>query len=310
LNVNPAIGFAIVLLITGFIIGMGVQTLRANDRAQELVIRGFRTITRIDQVFLGVLNMETGLHGYVQTGSTLSLNNYYLGRSQYQAAIVELLSFAGDAVAQPTRWQEVQALAEQWETNWAEPGIQIRQAVTEGRVPEETLLDHIIAEREAQVMDLIRVRLSEGKQQANLTLMERLDQERATSREPYDVLIWGMCLAVALGLSSGLLLNWANLRKANRIELQRLLIEDREQERAQLARDLHDGPVQDLIVTSIALQELSPGLDPQTTGRLEKVKESLEAVVADLRAQLGERLGHQRGRPDHDDLGAELLEAP
>jgi signal transduction histidine kinase len=281
---NPLIGFAIVLLITGLIIGMGVQMFRARDRAQELVVHSFGTIIRIDQVSLGVLNMETGLHGYVLTGSTLFLNNYYLGRSQYQVAIVELMSYAEEAGAQQTGWQEIQALAERWETNWAEPGIQIRQAVTEGRVSREALLDHLIAEREAQEMDVIRVRLSEGKQQVNLTLMEGLDQDRAASREAYDVVIWGMWLSVALGLSSGLLLNWANLRKAKQIELQHLLIEDREQERAQLARDLHDGPVQDLIVTSIALQGLSEGLDPQYTGQLEKVKESLQAVVGDLRA--------------------------
>jgi methyl-accepting chemotaxis protein len=226
---NPLIGFAIVLLITGLIIGMGVQMFRARDRAQELVVHSFGTIIRIDQVSLGVLNMETGLHGYVLTGSTLFLNNYYLGRSQYQVAIVELMSYAEEAGAQQTGWQEIQALAERWETNWAEPGIQIRQAVTEGRVSREALLDHLIAEREAQEMDVIRVRLSEGKQQVNLTLMEGLDQDRAASREAYDVVIWGMWLSVALGLSSGLLLNWANLRKAKQIELQHLLIEDREQ---------------------------------------------------------------------------------
>jgi len=282
-KVNPLIGFAIVLLITGLIAVVGIQSFRAHDRAEQLLMDSLEANIRIDQLFFGVVSMETGLRGYVLTGSTLSLSSYTLGESQCETALMELLSFPGETPAQQTRWLEIRVLLEQWETNWVETGIRIRQEVTEGRVPQQALLNHLIAEREAQEMDAIQARISETKQQVNLLLRERLRQERATNRAAYGVVVWGMGLAVALGLSSGLLLNWANLRKAKQIELQQLLIEGRERERAQLARDLHDGPVQDLILTTFTLQEISQGLHPENTGRLEEVRRSLEAIVASLR---------------------------
>ena len=73
------------------------------------------------------------------------------------------------------------------------------------------------------------------------------------------------------------------------IEVQQRLLEQREQERLQIARDLHDGPVQELLATMYALHGLvSPETDPVLAGKVKEIRFSLQKQVAELRSFAGE----------------------
>jgi PAS domain S-box-containing protein len=77
--------------------------------------------------------------------------------------------------------------------------------------------------------------------------------------------------------------------EAELAELQRRLMEGRETERLQLARELHDGPLQDLYGISFLLkafsENLPPQVDPHTTDDLSKM---LTHVISTLRTICGE----------------------
>jgi len=73
-------------------------------------------------------------------------------------------------------------------------------------------------------------------------------------------------------------------RQAARTEIHRRLIEQREQERVQIARDLHDGPVQELAGAIMTLQALlMDNLDPATAEQLVALRNRLQAQIAELR---------------------------
>ncbi|HEX9028706.1 MAG TPA: PAS domain S-box protein, partial [Anaerolineales bacterium] len=68
------------------------------------------------------------------------------------------------------------------------------------------------------------------------------------------------------------------------IEVQHHLIEQREQERQQIARDLHDGPVQTVTGVTFALQNvIVENSDPQQKKELEAMRASLQEVLSELR---------------------------
>jgi len=74
-----------------------------------------------------------------------------------------------------------------------------------------------------------------------------------------------------------------------RIEVQRRLIEQREQERQRIARDLHDGPVQALLATGFALHGLRHGdCSEEVAQSLEAIQNSLQEQANELRAYAGE----------------------
>ncbi len=73
------------------------------------------------------------------------------------------------------------------------------------------------------------------------------------------------------------------------VEVQRRLLEQREQERMQIARDLHDGPVQELTGAYYALDGiLYSGEDEGLAQGLRGIRETLRNQVAELRNYAGE----------------------
>jgi PAS domain S-box-containing protein len=72
---------------------------------------------------------------------------------------------------------------------------------------------------------------------------------------------------------------------AAHIELQRRLIEQREQERLQIAQELHDGPIQELTGASYALQALTDSLlDATLIEKVQSIRQSITAQITELRA--------------------------
>lgn len=77
----------------------------------------------------------------------------------------------------------------------------------------------------------------------------------------------------------------AQIEQAAQVEVQRRLIQQREEERLDIARDIHDGPLQELTAISFGLAE-AMGID-EKEARLEKmrwVREMLHAQTHELRA--------------------------
>ena len=77
--------------------------------------------------------------------------------------------------------------------------------------------------------------------------------------------------------------------EAELAELQRRLMEGRETERLQLARELHDGPLQDLYGISFLLKAFSENLPPQVDPRgTDDLRKMLTNVISTLRNICGE----------------------
>lgn len=77
----------------------------------------------------------------------------------------------------------------------------------------------------------------------------------------------------------------------DRMEVQQRLLEQREQERLMIARDLHDGPVQDLLGIIYTLQDIRDGLagaPPRLIDDLIQIQQALSDQVVELRAFAGE----------------------
>jgi len=73
------------------------------------------------------------------------------------------------------------------------------------------------------------------------------------------------------------------------LEVQRRLMEHRERERQQIARDIHDGPIQTLVSTLFNLQISKDALhDPMLQVELEQISNSLKSAVRELREVVNE----------------------
>lgn len=77
--------------------------------------------------------------------------------------------------------------------------------------------------------------------------------------------------------------------RARERELQVRLMEQREQERVRIAHNLHDGPIQDLIGISFALEDiLTTGREQGAKEDLEEVRENVHRIIGVLRTACNE----------------------
>ncbi|MCL4559969.1 MAG: MEDS domain-containing protein [Chloroflexi bacterium] len=109
----------------------------------------------------------------------------------------------------------------------------------------------------------------------------------------YDVVAFsperGKFAALFIDITESKHLEEETSQQAARVEVQRLLIEQREQERLQIARDLHDGPLQQLIGVSFDLQmAIDATPDSQTYETLEEIRLSIQEHIDELRSFAGE----------------------
>jgi signal transduction histidine kinase len=74
------------------------------------------------------------------------------------------------------------------------------------------------------------------------------------------------------------------IESATRVQVQRWLMEHREKERMQLARDLHDKPLQDLLAAHLYLENLSSNFDIGSRESLRQVRRILEQAIEEVRS--------------------------
>jgi signal transduction histidine kinase len=97
------------------------------------------------------------------------------------------------------------------------------------------------------------------------------------------------------------------IENATRIELQRRLLEFREQERQQIARDLHDGPVQDIYALILYIESVmdlfkSPEAKAaarKLIGHLQHTGQNLRNMIKDMRPPSLVRFGLARALQDY-----------
>jgi signal transduction histidine kinase len=284
-QISPLIAFMLVLLITTSITLFGVKTLRDRDAADAWVTRTNTIINQIDHMYIGLVNMETGLRGYLLAGDNQFLDPYLAGKTQYDDAIRNLLVLTQGNSMLLTHLQKVQALQSQWEKEWALRGIQLRQDVNTGKTPNAAIIDYVSSQEGKQIMDQIRQEMMTIEGIENDLLAHRIAVEYSANQRAYWVMLSGILLSVILGLATGIFLRRSTARSHEFIEIQKLLLEEREKERMEVARDLHDGPVQDLLATTYTLQSLhGDELPPEAASGLDEIQSTIQKVISDLRA--------------------------
>jgi len=89
---------------------------------------------------------------------------------------------------------------------------------------------------------------------------------------------------VSFDITEKRLLEARNIEYAAHMEVQRRLSEQREKQRVQIARDLHDGPLQDLIGVTYAVKRLiSSNKDQPVAEELRGILDTVQKQVQDLR---------------------------
>lgn len=215
----------LVLAALGLLFAIDLFALAAQRevrQAAEELGRRTEALDRLQGLPAMASDMQSGMRGYLLTGSSSALNRYRRAADAFAPAAAAAVSPPGEDAIQQRRVTEAAAAAREWVENYASPLVVKRGGVTHGlrdmedmlagmrRNPGEGQIDHIVAQLE-EAVQAERVRVADARAE----LKRRLDEAARWMRGRAIALLVALAgLALALGRMLAKLVGQTRSREA------------------------------------------------------------------------------------------------
>ena len=134
-KIGPKIigGYVIAGLAMGILAFMLLNSLDGLSKKFDFLVHHDTPVLTNAQQLTGLMvDMETGLRGYMVTGQEGYLDPYKGGRTKFEEVMAEEQELTSDNPAAVAKLKEVHNLEREWLTGYAEPAIELREEVEQG----------------------------------------------------------------------------------------------------------------------------------------------------------------------------------
>ena len=97
-----------------------------------LVHHGTPVLINAQQLTGEMVNMETGLRGYLVTGDVGFLDPYFFGIDAFNKTMVEEQELTNDNQAAVAKLKEIHEMEQEWLSGYAEPAFELREKIEAG----------------------------------------------------------------------------------------------------------------------------------------------------------------------------------
>ena len=192
--------FAAILAFAGVLIGVALvntskllETVRWNTHTHEV-------LTESEQLLLSMVNIETGLRGFVASGDDKFLEPLKQGEKDFKAHFEQARSLTSDNPAQQGRLDKMAEHHKQFMAV-ATALMALRSDATAGKVPVEELLKEFGAAKDKAAMDAFRAGIAEFSKAESDLLVTRSQALDSTASMTTSTLAFGglgLCLVAGL----------------------------------------------------------------------------------------------------------------
>jgi CHASE3 domain sensor protein len=199
LRVQLVVGYFLILLILSV---QSVNTYFNINSSKETKVWTKHTLNVIavgHQLEKQLLNMETGLRGYLITGKLNFLVPFEQGKMKFMSIYEIALELVSDNIEQVRLLEKIREVQIQWITLAAEPAIIERDKIIRGQATMQDLSDFITRETGKQFMDELRVKLIRFINNEEKLLKKRELRELANDLTLQNQIIWGSLLEIIIG---------------------------------------------------------------------------------------------------------------
>ncbi|QNH03558.1 methyl-accepting chemotaxis protein [Pseudomonas sp. B11D7D] len=193
-------GFGVVLLV---IVGLVLSTWRGFDQVDSTVKKNIHTYTVINEsasLLTSLVNIETGMRGFVITGREQFLVPLTEGEGSFQRHLAQLRQLTADNPAQQRRLEQLQGLHDQWLREDINDSVELRRQVSSGTKSLDALVELIAAGRDKVKMDTMRQLLDAVQQDERVLLEQRTDAMNGAKSMSLSILLLGGLLATVLSI--------------------------------------------------------------------------------------------------------------
>lgn len=186
-----------VFTVAALIVFMEVRSLVNN---KNWTIHTYEVIEVTDNLLLSLVNMETGLRGYMLTGEDHFLEPYNEGGATYQKSIASIKKLTSDNSTQQQLIANLDRTRAEWTDRFVRPHIELRESVNRGLTPPTAIAEAERKERGKQYMDGMREILTQIRKNETTLLTTRFDAMNTSEVRVQLFLLIGIAAAVTVGI--------------------------------------------------------------------------------------------------------------
>ncbi len=198
--------FGLVLLAVYVQSAFTYRTTQHSSDTRKSVQTSFQVITLAGQTLSNLVDMETGYRGYLITGDRAFLEPYLQGQQAYPLQLSELERLTTNDPAQQKRWRDLAQRAATWQTEVTEPGLVLRQDVTDGRQPASAISALVATGQGKQQFDAIRAVVADAVNLETTLLTTRIGADRSAENLLLKIIAWGTLGVIVGGFLIALLM--------------------------------------------------------------------------------------------------------
>jgi len=201
------LGFALMVAIIGILIGISFQAFKNGEEASQWNIHTYQLLQRLDAAQRDLINMETGMRGFLITGNEDFLQPLKLGGRQFQEDTQAIAQMAADNPQQQQRLTELKNLQDHWYRDDLQPSLQLRRQQPAGAAASAELTQRIDAAHDKIAMDQMRSLLAQMAGNEQQLLNTRTAALASANQAVLMKLLGGGAIAAVLALLIALYLS-------------------------------------------------------------------------------------------------------
>ncbi len=197
--------FAAILALAGVLIGVALMSTGKLLETVKWNTHTYQVMAQSEQMLLSMVNIETGLRGFVASGDEKFLEPLKQGQQDFGAHFDKARSLTSDNAAQQARLEKMMGQHKQF-MEVAGTLMALRRDASAGKVPVENVFKEFAAAKDKAAMDAFRAGIAEfAKAESDLLVIRSQALDSMASTTTYTLSLGGFALCVVAGLLGFLL---------------------------------------------------------------------------------------------------------
>jgi len=192
-------GFALPLILLVIIATTVNVSISKLLKTQGWVGHTHEVVAMGNDIISSLVNMETGLRGYLITGNSEFLEPYNEGTDKFSDLINASKNKVSDNPSQVERLSKIERLESAWKQNHVEIAMNIRRDVNSGTAKPKEITAFIDKAIGKQYMDQMRGHLTAFIAAEAVLIKIRKDEQKSTADTTTSITIFGTIIALILG---------------------------------------------------------------------------------------------------------------
>jgi len=192
--------FGAILLLAGALILIALVNANRVGETSRWNTHTYKVLKESERMLLNMVNIETGLRGYVAAGDEKFLEPFKMGEAAFGKAFNQAKSLTSDNKAQQDRLEKLMAHHRQF-MQVANSLIALRGDVTAGKLTLEAMLREFSAGKDKAAMDAFRGAIAEfSKEEDDLLVIRSKSADDTLTANTYTLIFGGLALFVLTGI--------------------------------------------------------------------------------------------------------------